>query len=101
MSDSRRRWEDYKRALDKRAVDHPIQWVIATIVFSFVAGMNTNYVMFASQFRPHFGTAVTIYVLTTSYICVAMFGATLVRVLRQQPNLVDLQQNIKDSGDSH
>ena len=101
MRDYKHRWEDYKRALEKRAIDHPIQWVIATVVFSFVAGLNTIWALFGSHFQRHFSRAVAIYVVATSYICVAMFGVTLVSVLRRQQNLAGPQQSIKNSGHSH
>ena len=89
MSNYQHRWENYIRVLEKRAIDHPIQWVIATIVFSFVAGLNTLFALFGGYFPRHLNVVVVIYVLLTSYVCVAMFGFTLVRVLRRQQNRSD------------
>jgi hypothetical protein len=37
MREYQRRWEEYKRLLEKRAMDHPIQWVACTTLFAFVA----------------------------------------------------------------
>ena len=89
MRDYQQRWESYKRVLEKRAIDHPIQWVAVTIVFSFVAGLNTAYALLGGHFLRHFSIALAVYAVATSYICVAMFGITLVRVLRQLQNRAD------------
>jgi hypothetical protein len=74
----------YEQALAKRAMEHPFGWVTATIVFAFVAGVNTICALFAGQSLPHLNIAVVIYAVSTSCIVVALFGFTLVRVLRQE-----------------
>jgi hypothetical protein len=95
MREYRHRWEEYKRVLEKRAIAHPIQWVACTTAFAFVAGLNTTLALFGRYFLPHFNVAVAIYVVSTTYVCVALFDLTLVRVLRQQKNLADAQNKAK------
>lgn len=99
MCNYHHRWENYIRVLEKRATDHPIQWVVATIVFSFVAGFNTLFALFSGHLLWHLSVVVVIYVVLTSYICVAMFGVTLVRVRRQQ-NRPDALPSVENSGHS-
>jgi hypothetical protein len=77
-------WGPYKRALEKRAIERPVRWVGATVVFSFVAGVNTICALFGGRSLPHFGVALVIYATVTSCIVVGPFGFTLVRVLRQE-----------------
>jgi hypothetical protein len=91
MRDNRNRWEEYKRVLEKRVVDHPIQWVAATAVFSFLAGLNTICALFGGHFLPHFSTALAVYAVATSYVCVALLALGLVRVLRGQKKRLDVQ----------
>ena len=67
MCNYHHRWENYIRVLEKRATDHPIQWVVATIVFSFVAGFNTLFALFSGHLPRHFSVVVVIYVVLTSY----------------------------------
>jgi purine-cytosine permease-like protein len=89
MSNFQHRWENYKLVLEKRAIDHPFQWVAVTIAFSFVAGLNTAYALLGGHFLRHFSIAVAVYAVATSYICVAIFGVTLVRALRHHQNRAD------------
>jgi hypothetical protein len=84
MHDYKSWWVPYKRALEKRAMERPVGWVAATVVFSFVAGVNTICALFGGRSLPHFGVALVIYAMVTSCIVVALFGFTLVRVLRQE-----------------
>jgi hypothetical protein len=84
MPGEQNRWEQYKGILEKRAADRPIYWVAATAVFSFVAGVNTICALFGGRVLPHFGIALVIYALTTSYLFVALLGLALVRALRRQ-----------------
>ena len=100
MRDYQHGWENYIRVLEKRAIGHPVQWVVATTLFSFVAGLNTFYALFGGHFPRHLNVVVVIYVVLTSYICVAMFGFTLVRVLRRQQNRSGALPRIENSGHS-
>jgi len=84
MHDYKSWWSSYKRTLGKRAVERPVGWVAATVVFAFVAGINTICALFNGRSLPHFGIALVIYAMGTSCIVVALFGFTLVRVLRQE-----------------
>jgi len=53
MRDDHNRWEKYKGILAQRASDHPVQWVLLTVIFAFLAGLNTICVLFGSHFlRP-------------------------------------------------
>jgi hypothetical protein len=89
MPDNRNRWEEYTRFLEKRVVEHPIQSVAATSVFSFVAGVNTICAIFGDRFLPYFNSALAVYAVTTSYFFVALLGFALVRVLRGQKKRLD------------
>jgi Na+/H+-dicarboxylate symporter len=84
MRENQNRWEQYKWVLEKRVADRLIQWVATTAVFSFLAGVNTICALFGGRVLPHFGIALVVYALSTSYVCVALFGLALVRVLRRQ-----------------
>ena len=84
MRDFRQRWEDYSQLLEKRAVERPIEWVAATTVFAFFAGLNTICALFGRSFLPHFSVALAVYAVGSTYICVALFAFTLIRVLRKQ-----------------
>jgi hypothetical protein len=92
MREYQRRWEQYNRILEKRAMYHPIQWVACTTVFAFVAGLNTICALFGRYFLPRFNIILAIYAVATTYVCVALLAFTLVRVLRQQKNLADAQK---------
>jgi drug/metabolite transporter (DMT)-like permease len=86
MHDYKSWWGPYKRALEKRAMDRPAQWVAATIVFAFVAGVNTICALFGREFITYYSVALAIYAVGTSCIFVALLGFTLIRILRQEKN---------------
>jgi hypothetical protein len=91
MRDDHNRWEKYKGILAHRASDHPVQWVLLTVIFAFLAGLNTICVLFGSHFlRPfQIPVALGVYVVAASYLCVAIFGFALVACLRQNQNRTD------------
>jgi hypothetical protein len=84
MYDCKSWWGLYKLALAKRAMEHPFGWVAATIVFAFVAGVNTICALFGGQSLPHFSIALVICAVGMSCIVVALLGFTLVIILRQE-----------------
>jgi hypothetical protein len=84
MSGIKGRWEEYILVLEKRATEHPIQWIACTTVFAFLAGLNTICALFGRQLLPHFSVAIAIYAVAATYICVALLAITLVRVLRRK-----------------
>ena len=92
MGEYQRRWGEYKRLLEKRAMDHPIQWVALTTIFTFFAGLNTICALLGHHFLHRFTTPLAIYTVSASYLCVALFAHTLVRVLRQKKNSTDGQK---------
>jgi hypothetical protein len=57
MQEYQRRWEEYQRILEKRAMDHPVQWVTCTTLFAFVAGLNTICALFGRHFLRRFNMA--------------------------------------------
>jgi hypothetical protein len=92
MRNYQHRWEEYKRAIEKRAMDHPIRWVAITVTFAFLAGLNTICALFGRDFLRPFSIAIAIYAVMTSYVCVALLSLALVRALRQQNNRTDSQE---------
>lgn len=84
MSDLRQRWEEYNQLLEKRAMERPVGWVTATTVFAFFAGLNTICALFGRSFLPYFSVMLAVYAVGTTYICVALFAFTLIRVLRKR-----------------
>jgi hypothetical protein len=82
-------WGRYKQALEKRAMDRPFEFVAATTVFAFVAGVNTICTLFGRKFLHYYSVALAIYAVGTSCIFVALGGFTLVRILRQEKSRSD------------
>jgi peptidoglycan/LPS O-acetylase OafA/YrhL len=92
MRGYQRRWEEYERILEKRATDHPVQWVTFTAMFAFVAGLSTICALFGRHFLRRFNIALGIYAVSASCLCVALFAHSLVRALRQKKNSTDEQE---------
>jgi len=92
MREHQRRWEEYKRVLEKLAMDHPVQWVTCTTLFAFVAGLNTICALFGRHFLGRFNIALAIYAVSATCLCVALVAHTLVRVLQQKKNSTDEQE---------
>jgi hypothetical protein len=86
MHDYKEKWDLYKQALEKRAMDRPAEFVAATTVFAFVTGVNTICALFGRKFLPYYSVALAVYAVCTSFIFVALLGFTLVRILRQEKN---------------
>jgi len=84
MSEIKNRWDEYILVLEKRATEHPIQWVARTTLFAFFAGSNTICALFGRHFLPYFSGALAIYAVATTYIAVVLFAVTLVRALRRK-----------------
>jgi hypothetical protein len=80
-----------QRLLEKRAMDHPVQWVTCTTMFAFVAGLNTICALFGRHFLRRFNIALAIYAVSATYLCVALSALTLVRALQQKKNSTDEQ----------
>jgi len=91
MQEYQRRWEEYQRILEKRTMDHPVQWVSCTTLFAFVAGLNTICALFGRHFLHRFNIALATYAVPATYLCVALLAHTLVRVLRQKKNSTEAQ----------
>jgi hypothetical protein len=83
MTDRLQKWQESKQALEKRAIEHPVQWVFAAICFAFVTGVNTNCVLFGRSFLRPFSPILGIDAVGTSVMFSALFAVTLIGVLRQ------------------
>jgi purine-cytosine permease-like protein len=89
MREYQRRWKEYQRVLDKRAMDHPIQSVTLTATFAFIAGLSTICALFGRHFLHRVNIALAIYAVSASCLCVALLAHSLIRVLGQKKNSTD------------
>jgi hypothetical protein len=83
MSDRLQKWLEFKQALEKRAIERPVQSVLAAICFAFFTGVNTICALFGRSFLRPFSPILGIYAVGTSIILTALFASTLIGVLRQ------------------
>lgn len=86
MTNRLAKWQEYKQTLEKRAIEHPVQWVLAAICFAFVTGVNTICALFGRSFLSSFSPILGIYAVGTSVIFTALFAIALIGVLRQLGN---------------
>jgi predicted membrane protein len=84
MSDYQHRWQEYIRLLERRAIGHPVGWVISTIVFGFLAGLNTVCALVGKCFLRPFSELLAIYAVATSYLITITLAFVLVSVLRRR-----------------
>ena len=89
MSDYQHRWQEYIRLLEKRVIDHPVQWVLVTSAFGFLAGLNTICAVFGKSFLRPFSEPLAIYAASTSYLVTIILAFVLVKVLRRRQNQND------------
>jgi hypothetical protein len=83
MTNRLEKWQEYKQRLEKRAIEHPVQWVLAAICFAFFTGVNTICALFGRSFLGRFSPILGIYAVGTSVIFTALFASALIGVLRQ------------------
>jgi hypothetical protein len=83
MTGHLQKWQECKQALEKSAIEHPVQWVLAAFCFAFVTGINTMCALFGRSLLRPFSPILGIYAAETSVIFTALFASTLIGVPRQ------------------
>jgi hypothetical protein len=84
ISDRRQKWQRYRQTLEKRAIEQPIEWVLATVCFAFITGLNATCAVFGKLIFHPFNPLLALYAVGTASLFTILLAGALVSALRHR-----------------